>query len=107
MKNTKIEAIVFDLAGTLIDFGSQAPSKVLIHIFSENGIPITKKEAIGPMGIEKKAHISQLIYSKKINLLWKKKYKKKPSKNDINKLFKYTFIYYCRVTRCNVSNICG
>ena len=46
MKNTKIEAIVFDLAGTLIDFGSQAPSKVLIHIFNENGIPITKKEAI-------------------------------------------------------------
>ena len=88
MKNTKIEAIVFDLAGTLIDFGSQAPSKVLIHIFNENGIPITKKEAIGPMGIEKKAHISQLIYSKKINLLWKKKYKKKPSKNDIDKLFK-------------------
>lgn len=55
MKNTKIEAIVFDLAGTLIDFGSQAPSKVLIHIFNENGIPITKKEAIGPMGIEKKS----------------------------------------------------
>ena len=83
MKNTKIEAIVFDLAGTLIDFGSQAPSKVLIHIFNENGIPITRKEAIGPMGIEKKAHISQLIYSKKINLLWKKKYKKKPSKEYI------------------------
>ena len=43
MKNTKIEAIVFDLAGTLIDFGSQAPSKVLIHIFNEIGIPITRK----------------------------------------------------------------
>ena len=88
MKNTKIEAIVFDLAGTLIDFGSLAPSKVLIHIFNKIGIPISRKEAIGPMGIEKRAHISQLINTKKINLQWKKKYKKKPSKNDIDKLFK-------------------
>ena len=58
MKHTKIEAIVFDLAGTLIDFGSQSPSKVLIHIFNDNGIPITRKEASGPMGSEKRAHIS-------------------------------------------------
>ena len=86
MKNNKIEAIVFDLAGTLIDFGSLAPSKVLIHIFNKIGIPISRKEAIGPMGIEKRAHISRLINTKKINLQWKKKYKKKPSKNDIDKL---------------------
>ena len=46
MKNNKIEAIVFDLAGTLIDFGSLAPSKVLIHIFNKIGIPISRKEAI-------------------------------------------------------------
>ena len=61
----KIEAIVFDLAGTIIDFGSLAPSKVLIHIFNKFGITISRKEAVGPMGIEKRAHISQLINSKK------------------------------------------
>tara|TARA_E500000178_G_scaffold109397_1_gene109133 strand:- start:425 stop:1216 length:792 start_codon:yes stop_codon:yes gene_type:complete len=84
----KIEAIVFDLAGTIIDFGSLAPSKVLIHIFNKFGITISRKEAVGPMGIEKRAHISQLINSKKISLFWKKKYNKKPGKQEIDKLFK-------------------
>ena len=46
MKNSKVEAIVFDLAGTLIDFGSLAPSQVLIELFDRFGIKITRKQAI-------------------------------------------------------------
>ena len=76
MKNNKIEAIVFDLAGTLIDFGSLAPSKVLIHIFNKIGIPISRKEAIGPMGIEKK------VAEKKARKLAKNKVE--PSTSSIN-----------------------
>ena len=51
MKNSKVEAIVFDLAGTLIDFGSLAPSQVLIEIFNRFGIKITRKQAVGPMAV--------------------------------------------------------
>ena len=61
MKNSNIEGIVFDLAGTLIDFGSLAPSQVLIELFDRFGIKITRKQAIGPMGIEKRAHIKALL----------------------------------------------
>ncbi len=52
MKNSNIEGIVFDLAGTLIDFGSLAPSQVLIELFDRFGIKITRKQAIGPMGMK-------------------------------------------------------
>ena len=82
MKNSNIEAIVFDLAGTLIDFGSLAPSQVLIEIFNRFGIKITRKQAIGPMGIEKRAHIKALLTTRIINLQWKKKFK---SKNKLDK----------------------
>ena len=88
MKNSKVEAIVFDLAGTLIDFGSLAPSQVLIELFDRFGIKITRKQAIGPMGIEKRAHIKALLTTRIINLQWKKKFKSKPTDKDIDKLFK-------------------
>ena len=88
MKNSNIEAIVFDLAGTLIDFGSLAPSQVLIKLFDRLGIKITRKQAIGPMGIEKRAHIKALLTTRKINSEWKKKFKSKPTDKDIDKLFK-------------------
>ena len=88
MKNSNIEAIVFDLAGTLIDFGSLAPSQVLIKLFDRLGIKITRKQAIGPMGIEKRAHIKALLTTRKINSQWKKKFKSKPTDKDIDKLFK-------------------
>ena len=88
MKNSNIEAIVFDLAGTLIDFGSLAPSQVLIELFDRFGIKITRKQAIGPMGIEKRAHIKALLTTRKINSQWKKKFKSKPTDKDIDKLFK-------------------
>jgi len=88
MKNSNIEGIVFDLAGTLIDFGSLAPSQVLIELFDRFGIKITRKQAIGPMGIEKRAHIKALLTTRKINSQWKKKFKSKPTDKDIDKLFK-------------------
>ena len=75
MQNYNVEAIVFDLAGTLIDFGSLAPSQVLIELFDRFGIKITRKQAIGPMGIEKRSHIKALLTTKIINLQWKKKFK--------------------------------
>ena len=88
MQNYNVEAIVFDLAGTLIDFGSLAPSQVLIELFDRFGIKITRKQAIGPMGIEKRAHIKALLTTRKINSQWRKKFKSKPTDKDIDKLFK-------------------
>ena len=88
MKSSNIEAIVFDLAGTLIDFGSLAPSQVLIKLFDRFGIKITRKQAIGPMGIEKRAHIKALLTTREINSQWRKKFKSKPTDKDIDKLFK-------------------
>ncbi len=77
MKNTKIEAIVFDLAGTLIDFGSQAPSKVLIHIFNENGIPITKKKLLALWALKKSTYKSINLFKENKSTV-EKKYKKNP-----------------------------
>ena len=45
----KISAVVFDWAGTTVDYGSSAPSKVFDIVFSKNGINLTLDEINGPM----------------------------------------------------------
>lgn len=48
-----LQAVIFDWAGTLVDFGSFAPTQVLIDAFAGFGIDITLAEARVPMGLAK------------------------------------------------------
>ena len=57
----KIQAVVFDWAGTMIDFGSFAPASAFVKTFAEFGITITHEEARGPMGMGKRDHIETLL----------------------------------------------
>jgi len=40
-----LKAVVFDWAGTMIDFGSRAPVVALMLLFEAEGVPITEVEA--------------------------------------------------------------
>ena len=57
----KIELVVFDWAGTTVDYGSSAPSEVFDRVFRAAGLHLTKEEINRPMGLEKKAHIRELL----------------------------------------------
>lgn len=61
MDQQQIELVVFDWAGTTVDYGSSAPSAVFGRVFSASGIHLTRAEINAPMGMEKKAHIRQLL----------------------------------------------
>ena len=50
----KIEGIIFDWAGTAVDFGCFAPVNVFIEIFKQAGIDVTMEEARIPMGMLKR-----------------------------------------------------
>ena len=45
-----IECVIFDWAGTMIDYGSRAPAKVFQETFKQSGIEITVEQAREPMG---------------------------------------------------------
>ena len=53
-----IRAVIFDWAGTTVDFGSLAPVRTLERIFGEAGVPIEEEEARREMGIAKRDHIA-------------------------------------------------
>ena len=57
---SRIEAVVFDWAGTMIDFGSRAPMGAFVDVFRQFQVSISVEEARGPMGLPKLDHIKAL-----------------------------------------------
>jgi len=55
-----LQAAIFDWAGTLVDFGSFAPTQIFVEAFAEFGVAISLEEARGPMGMGKWDHIRTL-----------------------------------------------
>jgi phosphonate transport system ATP-binding protein len=62
-KREKIRLVVFDWAGTTVDYGSLAPADMFDRVFRTAGITLTREEINRPMGMEKKDHIRELLSS--------------------------------------------
>jgi phosphonoacetaldehyde hydrolase len=67
----KIQAVVFDWAGTIIDFGSLAPMGAFVKLFANHGVSISIEEARVPMGLPKLAHIQALGAMPQIAEQWR------------------------------------
>jgi phosphonoacetaldehyde hydrolase len=59
-QNTRVRGVVFDWAGTIVDFGSLAPMGAFVQLFARHGIGISIAQARVPMGLPKLAHIQAL-----------------------------------------------
>ncbi len=44
--NTQIQAVVFDWAGTTVDFGSRAPILAFMALFKDNKVEITVEKRV-------------------------------------------------------------
>jgi phosphonoacetaldehyde hydrolase len=65
-----IKAVIFDWAGTLIDFGSIAPVQALQELFEEHGVPLSNAEVRAPMGLLKRDHIRALLQMERVAEAW-------------------------------------
>lgn len=83
----KVEGVIFDWAGTTVDFGCFAPVHVFLQIFQEIGIQVTMEEARGPMGMLKKDHIRTMLHMPRIKRLWEEKYGREFTENDVDDLY--------------------
>ncbi|MCI1966780.1 MAG: phosphonoacetaldehyde hydrolase [Oscillospiraceae bacterium] len=86
-KNTKIAAVIFDWAGTIVDFGCMAPIKALRDVFEEAGIPLTNETARRYMGLSKKEHIQKTLQLPEVSDSWKEKFHKIPSNQNVERLY--------------------
>jgi phosphonoacetaldehyde hydrolase len=86
-KLNHLKAIVFDWAGTTIDFGSCAPAAVFQQVFRERGIDITIAQARGPMGMAKREHIAAIANMPSVKEAWIAKYGRSFCDQDIDAMY--------------------
>jgi phosphonoacetaldehyde hydrolase len=65
-----IKLVVFDWAGTVLDFGCQAPAGAFVEAFGQRGVTVSIAEARGPMGLHKKDHIRAMLQAPELAIRW-------------------------------------
>ncbi|NOU73036.1 phosphonoacetaldehyde hydrolase [Paenibacillus sp. LMG 31458] len=83
----RIKAVIFDWAGTVIDYGCFAPMHAFIQTFEEAGVPITIREARIPMGLLKWDHIHTILQMERVKSEWFATFGKEPVKEDVDRLY--------------------
>ena len=72
----KYDGIIFDWAGTTVDYGSFAPVQAFIEAFEAFGITPTLEEVRKPMGMLKIDHVRTMLSMERISKLWEEKHGK-------------------------------
>lgn len=85
--HANLKAVVFDWAGTMIDFGSRAPVVALQTAFAEAEVPIEDVEARAEMGMAKSDHIRALLAKPRIAAAWVERHGHAAGESDADALF--------------------
>lgn len=83
----RLEAVIFDWAGTLVDFGSFAPTKVFVEAFAQFGVDVSLEQARGPMGMGKWDHIRTLCDEPAIASQYEAKFGHLPTDDDVTAIY--------------------
>jgi phosphonoacetaldehyde hydrolase len=88
MKSTgRIEAVIFDWAGTTVDHGCMAPIAAFTEVFRRRGVPVSTAAARGPMGTHKRTHIERLAALPEVSAAWEARFGRAPTVADVDELF--------------------
>ena len=83
----KFDGIIFDWAGTTVDYGCFAPVKAFIEAFEQYGITPTLEEVRKPMGMLKIDHVRTMLSMDRISGLWEEKQGRKWTEEDVQEVY--------------------
>ena len=83
----KFDGIIFDWAGTTVDYGCFVPVKAFIEAFEQYGITPTLEEVRKPMGMLKIDHVRTMLSMDRISGLWEEKQGRKWTEEDVQKVY--------------------
>ncbi len=83
----QLEAVIFDWAGTTVDYGCMAPILAMKHAFLQQELAVTIDEIRKPMGMLKIDHIKAMLNMERIKLDFNQKYGRYSQHHDIQKIY--------------------
>ncbi len=83
----QLKAAILDWAGTVVDFGSFAPTQIFVEAFAEFGVEVSLAEARGPMGMGKWDHIRTLCNQPAIAERFVRTLGRRPSDADVTAIY--------------------
>lgn len=82
-----VQAVVFDWAGTVIDFGCMAPVHALLDMFAAEGVAITPAEARADMGKAKLDHLRAILAEPGVAARWAEAKGSEAGEADVQRLY--------------------
>ena len=87
MTITRFDAVIFDWAGTTVDYGCFAPVNAFIEAFREFGVEPTQEETRKPMGLLKHDHIETMLNMDRIARAWQDVRGAAPTAADVDAVY--------------------
>ncbi|WP_119396006.1 phosphonoacetaldehyde hydrolase [Salinibius halmophilus] len=85
---TNIEAVIFDWAGTVVDFGSLAPTSIFVQAFkAQYHFDLSLDEARQPMGLGKWDHIRALGNLPSVDQRWQQQFGHSMTDQEVDALY--------------------
>lgn len=82
-----IKAVIFDWAGTTVDYGCFAPVQAFMETFRAAGVEPTMEETRKPMGMLKIDHIRTMLHTERIEAEWRRVHGAAPTEDDVQELY--------------------
>lgn len=82
-----VEGVIFDWAGTTVDFGCFAPVRAFLAAFHAAGVEVSVDEARAPMGLLKRDHIRAMLSMPRVRNRWEAEKRRPYNEADVDELY--------------------
>ncbi|HRL22638.1 MAG TPA: phosphonoacetaldehyde hydrolase, partial [Alcaligenes sp.] len=83
----RLEALIFDWAGTLVDFGSFAPTQILVEAFGRYDLTLNLEQARSAMGIGKWDHIKAMLALPEVQAQFQALHQRESDDSDVDQIY--------------------
>jgi phosphonoacetaldehyde hydrolase len=82
----RYDLVIFDWAGTMVDFGCEAPVKALIESFNAESVAIDAATARRDMGMAKRDHVRSLLNEALVAAAWRSRHGRSADEHDLERI---------------------
>lgn len=83
-----LQAVVFDLAGTIVDYGCKAPTSAIERAFEEFGLKPSVPVIRSYMGLKKRDHVRALLQLDEQVERWEREHGCRPTADDYDRVYR-------------------